>query len=95
MAGSGFPVRVEVVEGHLGPEGARWRGKVEGPLAGEHGWTYTPRNGDTEVTVDIEYTVPGKALGEIIDRLIIERTQERSAEQTLQNLKRLCEEDAG
>lgn len=32
-----------------------------------------------------------KELGKIADRLIIERTQERSLEQTLENLKRLCE----
>jgi coenzyme Q-binding protein COQ10 len=41
----------------------------------------------------MEYTVPGKALGKIANRLIIERTQERSADQTLENLKMLCEAD--
>jgi coenzyme Q-binding protein COQ10 len=91
MAGVHFPVTVKVLEDHIGSEGGRWKGKVEGPLAGEHTWTYTPKNGDTEVTVDMEYTVPGKALGKIADRLVVERTQERSAEQTLQNLKLLCE----
>jgi coenzyme Q-binding protein COQ10 len=91
MAGMHFPVTVEVMEAHIGPEGARWRGKIGGPLAGEQTWTYTPKDGDTEVTVDMAYTVPGKALGKIADRLIIERTQERSADQTLENLKRLCE----
>lgn len=93
MAGMRFPVTVEVLEDHVSPEGARWKGKVEGPLAGEQIWTYTPKNGDTEVTVDMEYSVPGKALGKIADRLIIERTQEHSAEQTLENLKLLCETD--
>jgi len=43
------------------------------------------------VTADIAYTVPGKALGKIADRLIIERMQERGLEQTLENLKLLCE----
>jgi len=91
LAGMGFPVAVEVLEDHIGPEGARWKGKIEGPLAGEQTWVYTPKDGDTEVAVSLEYTVPGKALGKIANRLIIERTQERSAEQTLENLKTLCE----
>jgi hypothetical protein len=46
------------------------------------------------VTADIEYTVPGKASGKIADRLILERTQEHSLEQALENLKLLCEESA-
>ena len=92
MAGMSFPVTTEVLEDHLGPDGARWTGKIAGPLSGEHTWTYTPKGGDTEVTANIEYTVPGSALGKIADRLIIERTQQGSAERTSQNLKRLCEE---
>lgn len=94
MAGVRFPVTSRVLEDQVGPEGARWRGKIEGPLAGEQTWTYTPKNSDTEVTADIEYTVPGAALGRIADRLIIERMQERSLEQTLENMKLLCEQGA-
>lgn len=93
LAGMHFPVTVEVTEDHIGPEGARWQGKIGGPLSGEQTWIYTPKGDDTEVTVEIEYTVPGKALGKIADRLIIERTQERSADQTMENLKALCEAD--
>jgi uncharacterized membrane protein len=91
MAGMHFPVTTKVLEDHIGPQGARWKGTIEGPLAGEQTWTYTPKGGDTEVAVDLEYTVPGKALGKIADRLIIERTQDRSADQTIENLKKLCE----
>lgn len=94
MAGMRFPVTTEVLEDHSSPEGAQWKGKIEGPLAGEHTWTYTPKKDDTEVTVDMEYTVPGAALGKIANRLIIERMQARSLEQTLENLKLLCEESA-
>ena len=91
MAGMRFPVTVEVLEDHIGPDGARWKSKIAGPLAGEQTWTYTPKGGDTEVSVDLEYTVPGKALGQIANRLIIERQQNRSADQTIENLKALCE----
>jgi len=53
-----------------------------------------PKDGDTEVTAEIEYTVPGAALGKIANRLIVERMRARSLEQTLENLKLLCEEGA-
>jgi len=94
MAGMRFPVTSRVLEDHIGPEGGQWKGKIEGPLAGEQTWTYRPKNGGTEVTADIEYTVPGSALGRIADRLVIERIQERSLEQTLENLKLLCKQGA-
>lgn len=92
MAGIRFPLTSRVLEKQISPEGGHWRGKAMGPMAGQHTWTYTPKNGDTEVTVEMEYTVPGKALGKIADRLIIERMEERSLEQTLENLKLLCEQ---
>ncbi len=91
MAGMRFPVTSRVLEDHIGPEGGRWKGAIEGPLAGEQTWTYSPRGDDTEVTADIQYTVPGLALGRIADRLIVERMQERAIQQTLENLKLLCE----
>lgn len=94
MAGVRFPVTSRVLEDHIGPEGGQWEGKIEGPLVGEQTWTYRPKNGGTEVTADIEYTVPGSALGRIADRLIIERIQERSLDQTLENMKLLCEQGA-
>jgi coenzyme Q-binding protein COQ10 len=91
LAGMHFPVTVKVVEDRLDTEGGRWKGTIEGPLAGEQTWTYAPQGGDTEITVDLEYTVPGKALGKIADRLIIERAQDRTAEQTMENLRAICE----
>lgn len=91
MAGVRFPVTSRVLEDTAGPEGTRWRGAIEGPLAGEQTWTYSRQGDDTEVTADIEYTVPGAALGRIADRLIIERIQDRALGQTLENLKLLCE----
>jgi uncharacterized membrane protein len=93
MSGMRFSVTIRVLEDHIGPEEGRWRGEIEGPLAGEQTWTYVPADDGTQVTADIEYTVPGKALGKIANRLLIERAQERSLEQTLENLKKLCEAD--
>lgn len=91
MAGVSFPVTSRVLEDYFGPEGARWQGSIEGPLAGEQTWLYTPVEDGTQVTADIEYTVPGSAFGRIANRLIIEHMQERALAQTLENLKMLCE----
>jgi uncharacterized membrane protein len=92
MSGMHFPVTTRVVEDRVSPQGAQWKGVVEGPLAGEHTWTYTPKKGGTQVTVDMEYSVPEKLVSAMVDRFIIEYLQERSMEQTLLNLKLLCEE---
>jgi uncharacterized membrane protein len=94
MAGMRFPVTTVVLEDEIAPTGGRWRGKIEGPLAGEHSWSYMPKEGGTEVTVEMNYTVPGAVLGRIADRLIIERMQSHATAQTLENLKLLCESSA-
>ncbi len=44
---------------------------------------------------EIDYTIPGKVLGKIADSLLIEKMQERGLEQTLDNLKLLCEAEVG
>jgi coenzyme Q-binding protein COQ10 len=94
LAGMSFPVTSRVLEDKADPKEARWKGEIEGPLAGKQEWIYKAKGKDTEVISDVEYTVPGKAVGKIVDRLIIEKMQERSAEQTLENLKLLCEAQA-
>jgi coenzyme Q-binding protein COQ10 len=91
MAGLTFPVTSQVLEDKRDDKKAQWRGKIEGPFAGQHEWTYIAKGSDTEVTTDIDYTVPGKALGKIADKLVVERLQEKSTEHTLENLKLLCE----
>jgi len=47
MAGMRFPVTTRVLKDHVSPAGAQWKGKIEGPLAGEHTWVYTPKEGGT------------------------------------------------
>lgn len=91
MTGTSFPVTITVLEDHTGPEGAHWKAKFEGPLTGEHNWTYVPKNGATETTAEIDYELPGAVLGKIADRLIVERMHQRSLELSLENLKLLCE----
>ena len=58
-------------------------------------WTYDAvEPGRTQVKVVIDYTLPGKLLGRVADKLIFERYNEREIEHTLQNLKTTCEAHA-
>lgn len=91
MAGMTFPVISRVLEDKPSPRQGRWRGEFNGPITGEHTWTYTANGPKTEVIVDIAYTVPGKLLGVIANKLVIERLQEQAMQHTIENLKLVCE----
>jgi hypothetical protein len=81
----------EKVDGD-GAGGRRVRIEFEGPITGWQTWDYEPRgDGATLVTAEIEYNVPGKAIGKFADRLVVERLQERARQQTLENLKLMAE----
>ena len=92
LAGMSFPLTSHVLEDEIRPDGsAHWKGDFQGPLSGWHVWDYRPTESGTEVFTETEYTVPGKALGQIADRLVIEKTQERSLHETLERMKLLAE----
>lgn len=50
-----------------------------------------PSEGGSRVEFDVDYDLPGSFLGEALDRLYVERRNEREAEHSLQNLKDLVE----
>lgn len=91
MAGVTFAVTSRVIEDKRTAKEAHWKGDIEGPLSGTHEWTYKAKGDKTEVDMMIDYTVPGKALGRIADRLLVEKLQEKAIETTLENLRLLCE----
>lgn len=91
MLGMHLPMTVEVKECSLSPEKYVWAGTFEGPLSGTQTFTYITKDGGTEVTADIVYTVPGSILGKIADLLVVERIQENATIATLENLKVICE----
>ena len=105
MVGAPFPLTQRVVEDKLGKEEAHWRAKAEAPtesvevsrsckmilLAGNFDWTYKKAEGDTEVTVVLDFAVPTDLLEEASDRQVIERLEAKCLEQSLENLKQLCE----
>jgi uncharacterized membrane protein len=52
-----------------------------------------PRDGGSRVELEIDYDLPGGALGDAVDRIYVERRNEREAEHSLSNLKELLESD--
>jgi len=70
---------------HLREEG-------RGDLTNTWSWWLEPQQSGTQVRVQVEYTVPGGALiGGILDKLFVERQNQKDLEQSLSNLKQLLE----
>lgn len=58
-------------------------------------WSFDENDGKTTVTVQIEYTVPGRILGPALDKLMVERQNSKLVQASLDNLKALAEGSAG
>jgi len=96
MAGVPFPVTTRVLENEPTPSGGQHvRLEFDGPLKGWQTWDYELSGTGTRVTAEIEYNVPGAAIGKFADRVLVERLQERAREQTLANLKLMAETAQG
>lgn len=50
-----------------------------------------PTDGGSRVELVVDYELPGSFLGELLDRLYVERRNEREAQHSLENLKDLIE----
>jgi carbon monoxide dehydrogenase subunit G len=64
---------------------------MEGLTTGTFSWSYAPDDGGTAVSYKLEYALSAGADGQVMDRLIAERANEISIEQSLNNLKALVE----
>ncbi len=53
--------------------------------------TVVPTGSASRVELTVDYDLPGGFLGDVLDRLYVERRNQREAEQSLQNLKDLVE----
>ncbi len=50
-----------------------------------------PTSGGSSVQLVVDYELPGSFLGELLDRVYVERRNEREAQHSLENLKDLLE----
>jgi ribosome-associated toxin RatA of RatAB toxin-antitoxin module len=62
----------------------------DGGMSGTFRWAFEPLGAQTKATVDVDYRVAGGAIGKAVDSLILERTNEKSIEGMLENLRRLA-----
>ncbi|MDH3744200.1 MAG: SRPBCC family protein [Acidobacteriota bacterium] len=103
MVGTPFPLTQKVLDDHLAKTEARWTTTTEGDaeiaevgtscrllmLSSEQDWLYRPQDGETEVAVALDFTVPDWLAD--ADRELVERIEAECLEQSLDNLRRLCE----
>src|SRR5437660_3681653 len=61
----------------------------EGGMKGTFSWTFEPQGSQTECSLDIEYQVGGGVLGKAADALLLERSNEKNMDQSLENLRRI------
>ncbi len=62
----------------------------------EGGWLkmrqrVSPKDGGSRVELEVEYELPWGALGQAVDKLVVERRNDREAEESLENLKNILE----
>ncbi|NIR26604.1 MAG: hypothetical protein GWN04_00440 [Gammaproteobacteria bacterium] len=69
------------------------KSKLGGMITGTHVYELTPMGETTRVKLTTDYEMPGGGLGKIVDRLVVERTNDKNIEQSLANLKVLVESE--
>ena len=52
---------------------------------------FEPSGGGTDITIEIEYELPGGFVGGMADKLFVERAIERDVKHSVENFKAICE----
>jgi carbon monoxide dehydrogenase subunit G len=65
--------------------------RVEGGMTGTFDWRVTPNGTGSELSLDIDYDMPGGAIGRAVNRIMLERMNDKNAERMLENIKMLSE----
>ncbi len=66
--------------------------KMEGGFPIVESYTFTPVEKGTELLFEIEYEVPGKLMGSIANKVVLEKLNKKEAANVLGKVKTLCEE---
>jgi uncharacterized membrane protein len=68
----------------------RLASRFENGMKGTFAYQVTPQGEQTTLTVDVQYALPGGALGKAADALLLERTNEKTIEKQLENLRQMA-----
>lgn len=79
-----------IVKEHQRP--SRISSTFEGGMTGTFDWRFEPQADQTKVTVDVHYKLAGGVVGKAVDAMLLERTNQKTIQQMLQNLSRLATE---
>jgi uncharacterized membrane protein len=82
-----FEERFTITE-HQRP--TRLASSFENGMKGTFVYQVSPQGQQTTLTVDVRYDLPGGALGKAIDALLLERTNEKTIETQLDNLRQMA-----
>ena len=63
--------------------------RFDGGMKGTFDWTFEPQGQQTKTSVDVRYELAGGVLGKAIDALVLERTNEKTIADMLQNVRRV------
>jgi len=65
--------------------------RTTGGAAGTFNWRCAPEGAGTHLSVVVDYTLPGSFLGQIADKLVVEKRNKADFEEGLKKLKELIE----
>jgi uncharacterized membrane protein len=85
--GMTFEEKFTVIE-HNRP--TRLASRFENGMKGTFVYQVTAQGEQTALTVDVQYELPGGALGKAVDALLLERTNEKTIEKQLDNLRQMA-----
>lgn len=91
ILGMQLPVIVAVTENSQTGQGYVWKGLVKGSIDSIQSWTYTPEDMGTRINYAEEYELPQSLMSKIADKLIIKKIMNNAMDQSLKNLKDICE----
>jgi uncharacterized membrane protein len=66
--------------------------KFDGGMKGTFSWVFESQIAQTECSMDIEYQVGGGILGKAADALLLERTNEKNMDESLEKMRRVLAE---
>jgi uncharacterized membrane protein len=55
---------------------------------------FEPADGGTDMTIEVDYELPGGFAGSVADKLFVERAIERDVKHSMENFKAICEAQA-